>query len=148
MNIAVHESIGRCACLVCLRTLSKCQVIAHLRDIHKESPKNLAIAEEIVPNLPGIIYSHNDGTIRWPSGVLPALEGIIVEQGYHCQFCNAAYRTDNSMKTHLRTKHPEGHEQWRGRKLPMGPMQSLSGSGADKGWKSRSFQVTLEDCLD
>ena len=43
------------------------------------------------------------------------------------------------MKTHLRTKH-KAHEceQWLGKKLPIGPMQSFS-TGS---WKVPFFQVT------
>jgi hypothetical protein len=79
-----------------------------------------------------------------PTTVIPALEGIIVELGYQCQLCNAAYHTDNSMKTHLRKKHDIDEQlKWRRKKLPLGPMQSFSTSNTVGGraWRSPCFQV-------
>lgn len=138
-----HEVIGLCACLDCLKVLFSNKVIYHLRTVHKQPAATIQKIEKIIPFLPGIISNHS-ATQPWPDTVIPALEGILVEQGFHCQFCHAAFRSDNAMKTHLRTIHPKGHQEWRGRKLPIGPMQSLSSTGTgEKGWRGRAFQVIM-----
>jgi hypothetical protein len=147
VGIVYHEPYGLFACLDCVKTLYGTHLLPHLRKEHQHDKGSIAVVERNVARLTGLVKSHLQKDKPWPTTVIPALEGIVVEQGYHCQFCNAAYHTDNAMKTHLRKKHKD-HEQrqWWRRKLPMGPMQSFSIGNRASGtvWKSPSFQVSIE----
>ncbi|KAH0565446.1 hypothetical protein GP486_001163 [Trichoglossum hirsutum] len=147
LGIVYHQPYGLFACLDCVKTLYGTHLVTHLRKDHQYDKRSVAFVESNLERLPGVVKSHLEKDKPWPTTVIPALKGILVEQGYHCQFCNAAYHTDNAMKTHLRKKHTDYEQrQWWRRKLPMGPMQSFSIGNRASGsvWKSPSFQVSIE----
>ncbi|KAI9778531.1 MAG: hypothetical protein M1839_008062 [Geoglossum umbratile] len=148
VNLIYHEVIGACACLGCMKILLSSGVIRHLEDIHQYPLTTIKIIRDVIPTLPGLRYSRGEKQ-RLPKRVVPALEGILVEQGYHCQYCSAAFRCGNSMKKHLRVNHPDGHKEWFGKALPKGPIQSLSmpSTGGGK-WRGASFQVTVDEGME
>ncbi|KAH0556335.1 hypothetical protein GP486_005737 [Trichoglossum hirsutum] len=149
LGMVYHYKYGMFACLVCFTALYGGQLQPHLEQYHPRNNASSAEVQLLLARLPGVVHSHNGkGRKPWPTTTIPTLEGILVEYGYQCQYCNAAYRTDNSMKTHLRKKHePHQQDQWRRKKLPTGPMQLFSsGNNMDgKLWRCPSFQVTVDD---
>ncbi|KAH0559412.1 hypothetical protein GP486_004072 [Trichoglossum hirsutum] len=149
LGLVYHHRYGVFACLACIRPLFGRDVVPHLERYHPEHKGSLRKAEQLQMRIPGIVWSHaSKGVKRQPETAIPPLEGILVEQGYHCQFCNAAFRTDGSVKAHLRQKHTEDEQrQWKRKKLPIGPMQSFS-TGNAKLWKTRCFQVTMTDATE
>lgn len=139
-HIVYHAAYGLFACLDCVKPLYGANLKDHLKTVHHYDKVSVEEIQQCLDLLGDKVIKYStSGPHPWPTSIIPALEGIIVEQGYQCQFCNCAFRQDNSMKTHLRTKH-EAHEreQWLGKKLPIGPMQSFS-TGS---WKVPFFQVT------
>jgi hypothetical protein len=144
-HIVYHAAYGLFACLDCVKPLYGVNIKEHLKTVHHHDKASIKETQKCLDLLGDRMIYHNTSGRRWPTSVIPALEGIMVEQGYHCQFCNAAFRRDNSMKTHLRTKH-ENHEReaWLGRKLPIGPMQSFPVGS----WKVPFFQVTTRASVE
>ncbi|KAH0551607.1 hypothetical protein GP486_007176 [Trichoglossum hirsutum] len=145
LGLIYHYQYSVFACLACAKPVFSWELRPHLEQYHSQQKATLKLVEQLTARLPGIIWFYAKTRVKpRPRTVIPSLEGIPVERGYHCQFCNAAFRSCDTARKHLQRRHTKDEQQqWKRKKLPMGPMQCFPTGNGYGSVKSKWFQVTV-----